>query len=417
MSDILTKLIMLLCIVIFDAVLYFLLIRSFPALKTKRLRYISWIYLAISLFVFLCFWFLDWLFMEIKLQANRSIVAFIIFNLGVKLMLFVFLVLDNGLILVQSVYYKWRRAQDNHKIEASAGPGISRKQFLVKATLMSASVPLLIKGFNIINQAYNYQVRRVRVTLPNLPKAFHGLKIGQISDIHSGSYDKDSAVGGGVELLMQERADLIFFTGDLVNRTTDEVHDYFKVFQKVRAPLGVYSVLGNHDYGDYASWPSAQAKQQDFQNMLAAHQELGWTLLRNQNQLIREGGETLAILGVENWGVKRFSKYGKIEDAYAGTEEAASRLLLSHDPSHWEAKVLDYPDIDITFSGHTHGFQFGVEAGNFRWSPSQYLYKQWAGLYQKGTQYIYVNRGYGYIGLPGRVGITPEVTIIELARA
>ena len=150
--------------------------------------------------------------------------------------------------------------------------------------------------------------------------------------------------------------------------------------------------------------------------MLAAHGELGWELLRNENRIFTGNGESLAILGVENWGIKRFSKYGKIEDAYKGTEEASARLLLSHDPSHWEAKVLDYEDIDVTFSGHTHGFQFGVEIGDFRWSPSQYLYKQWAGLYQKGSQYIYVNRGYGFIGLPGRFGIPPEITVIELVR-
>jgi predicted MPP superfamily phosphohydrolase len=184
----------------------------------------------------------------------------------------------------------------------------------------------------------------------------------------------------------------------------------------VAAPLGVFSVLGNHDYGEYRSWGSQQEKQQDFRNMLKAHQQLGWKLLRNENHLINENGESLAILGVENWGVRRFSKYGKLDVAYQGTEEAAVRLLLSHDPSHWEAKVLDYSDIDVTFSGHTHGFQFGIEAGQFKWSPSQYLYKQWAGLYQKQSQHIYVNRGYGFIGMPGRVGISPEITVIELVR-
>ncbi len=417
MSDSLTRLVMLLGIVIFDIVLYLLLIRSFPALRTTKWRYLSWIYLILCLAVFLCFCFLDWIFMDIKLQSNRSIVAFIIFNLAVKLLMFIFLILDNGLKFVQNIYQKWKPTITSNQIEPSAGPRISRKQFIVKATLLTASVPLLIKGFNIINRAYDYQVRRVRIPLPNLPKAFHGLKIGQISDIHAGSYDQQSEVVGGVDLLLQERPDVVFFTGDLVNRTAKEVHDYFGIFQKVKAPLGVYSVLGNHDYGDYAKWPSLEAKQQDFQLMLAAHQELGWNLLRNENQIITRNGESLAIMGVENWGIKRFSKYGKINDAYTGTEEAAIRLLLSHDPSHWEAQVLDYPDIDVTFSGHTHGFQFGLEAGNFRWSPSQYLYKQWAGLYQNGSQYIYVNRGYGYIGLPGRVGITPEITVVELVRS
>jgi predicted MPP superfamily phosphohydrolase len=282
---------------------------------------------------------------------------------------------------------------------------------------MAATVPVAVKGFNIINKAYEYQVRRIRIQLPKLPQAFHGLKIGQISDIHSGSFDNKVAVRGGLDLLMQEKPDVIFFTGDLVNRQTDEVDEYIDVFNKVKAPLGVYSVLGNHDYGEYRSWPSVQAKQQDFQDMLTAHEELGWKLLRNENHILRDHGASLAILGVENWGIKRFSKYGKVEDAHTGTEEVPTKLLLSHDPSHWEAKVLNYPDIDVTFSGHTHGFQFGIEAGGFRWSPSQYLYNQWAGLYQKGPQYIYVNRGYGFVGIPGRIGINPEITIVELVKS
>ena len=327
MSDTITKLIMLLGIVIFDVVLYFMLVRSFPALKTERWKYFSWIYLVLSLAVFLCFCFLDWLFMDISLESNRAIIGFIITTQAVKLLVFIFLVLDNGFKAIQLVREKFWPSQVTPETK-SPGAGISRKQFLVKATLLTASVPLLIKGFNIINQAYDYQIRRVSIKLPNLPRAFHGLKLAQISDIHSGSYDKNSAVASGVELLMGERPDLVFFTGDLVNRRTDEINDYFSIFQKVQAPLGVFSVLGNHDYGDYSTWPSPQAKQKEFQNMLAAHRELGWNLLRNQNKLIEENGEKLAILGVENWGVKRFSKYGKIEEAYAGTEEAATRLSV-----------------------------------------------------------------------------------------
>ena len=413
MSDILTKLIMLLGIAVFDAVLFLLLRKSFPKLKGKW-KYFNWLYLFICLLVLLCFLFLDWIFMEISLESNRAIIAFVITVQAAKLLIFIFLMLDNLVGLSRGLIYKL--IPKIKPVEAIPGKNISRKVFLVRATLVAGSIPLLIKGFNIVNQAYDYRVRKIKVEMHNLPKAFHGIRIGQISDIHSGSYGINAQVGGGVDLLMQERTDMIFFTGDLVNRCTEEIHEYFGIFQKVQAPLGVFSILGNHDYGDYNDWPSPQAKRKDFENMLAAHHELGWELLRNEHRILTESSESLAILGVENWGIKRFSKYGKIEEAYAGTGEASCRLLLSHDPSHWEAKVLDYPDIDMTFSGHTHGFQFGVEAGNFRWSPSQYLYKQWAGLYQKGSQYIYVNRGYGFIGLPGRVGIPPEITVFELVR-
>jgi predicted MPP superfamily phosphohydrolase len=352
--------------------------------------------------------------MDISLESNRAVIAFIIAVLAIQLVVFIFLILDNLAGFGEKLFYGLMPGK--RPAETIPGECISRNKFLVRATLAAGSIPLMIKGFNIANQAYDYRVKKVTIKLPNLPKAFHGLRIGQISDIHSGSYGEKSRVGGGVDLLIQERPDMIFFTGDLVNQQTDEIHDYFGTFKKVQAPLGVFSILGNHDYGDYNIWPSPQAKIRDFEKMLAAHRELGWDLLRNENRILTENGESLAILGVENWGVKRFSKYGKIEDAYKGTEEASARLLLSHDPSHWEAKVLNYPDIDVTFSGHTHGFQFGIEAGNFRWSPSQYLYNQWAGLYQEGSQQIYVNRGYGFIGLPGRFGIPPEITIFELVK-
>jgi uncharacterized protein len=225
-------------------------------------------------------------------------------------------------------------------------------------------------------------------------------------------------VKGGVEMVLKEKPDLILFTGDLVNNESREVNEYIDVFNKLRAHLGVYSITGNHDYGDYKSWPDQAAKKKNFIDLMEAHRLLGFDLLMNENRSLRQNGESLAIIGIENWGAGRFSKYGKLAVAYAGIEEASIKILLSHDPSHWDAQVRpQYGDIDLTLSGHTHGFQFGVEIGNFKWSPSQYAYKQWAGLYQEGNQYLYVNRGFGYIGYPGRVGMPPEITILELTRA
>jgi predicted MPP superfamily phosphohydrolase len=225
-------------------------------------------------------------------------------------------------------------------------------------------------------------------------------------------------VKGGVEMLLKEKPDVIFFTGDLVNNNTTEVKNYIDVFQKVKAPMGVFAVTGNHDYGDYQTWDSTEAKTKNFEDLIIAHKELGFDLLLNENRWLQEGNDKIAIIGNENWGAGRFSKYGDLGKAYSGSEEAPVKLLLSHDPSHWDAQVRkDFKDIDVMFAGHTHGFQFGVEIGNIKWSPSQYIYEQWAGLYQQNSQYLYVNRGFGFIGYPGRVGIPPELTIVTLKKA
>lgn len=298
------------------------------------------------------------------------------------------------------------------------GEAITRSEFLSKAALVATAVPFGAFAYGIISGAHDYRIRHVTVKLPNLPKAFDGIRIGQLSDIHSGSFWNKTAVKGGVEMMLKQKPDLIFFTGDLVNNEASEVKDYLDVFEKLKAPLGVYSVTGNHDYGDYKSWASKADKAENFKNLVQAHKLMNFDILMNEHRIIEQGGEKLAILGIENWGGGRFAKYGKLSQAYAGTDEAAVKLLLSHDPSHWDAQVrTEYSDIDMAFAGHTHGFQFGVELGDFKWSPSQYAYKQWAGLYQEGKQYLYVNRGFGYIGYPGRVGMPPELTIVELKTA
>ncbi len=298
------------------------------------------------------------------------------------------------------------------------GQSIPRSEFLAKTALIAASVPFGTMAYGIISGAHDYRLRRTVVKLPNLPPSFDGITIGQVSDIHSGSFFNKTAVRGGVEMMMQERPDVIFFTGDLVNNEASEVQEYINVFNKLQAPYGVFSVTGNHDYGDYHQWPSEEAKRQNFKDLIAAHQLLGFNLLMNDHHFLEIDGDKVAIIGIENWGGGRFAKYGKLDKAHSGTDGAPVKLLLSHDPSHWDAQVRPlYPDVDLMFSGHTHGFQFGVEIGNFKWSPSQYAYKQWAGLHQEGSQYLYVNRGFGYLGYPGRIGMPPELTIIELKRA
>ncbi len=298
------------------------------------------------------------------------------------------------------------------------GRAIPRSEFISKMALVAGAVPALTMSYGILSGAHDYRIRRKTIYFPNLPKEFDGIQIGQLSDIHSGSFFNKTAVKGGVEMLLGEKPDLIFFTGDLVNNEADEVKEYISIFDKVKAPLGVYSTLGNHDYGDYKNWSSEAAKAQNLENLKVAHKELGWRLMMNEHVPVKVDGEQIALLGIENWGAGRFAKYGKMDLAHQGTEEYPFKVLLSHDPSHWDAQVRpNYGDVDLMLSGHTHGFQFGVEIGGFKWSPSQYVYKQWAGLYQEGNQHLYVNRGFGYLGYPGRIGILPEITILELKRA
>lgn len=347
---------------------------------------------------------------ERKGVFKRVFLPLFFLNYAAKLFAAFFLFLDD---ITRGVRWGWQLAA-----VGTASTTIARSTLLTKVAMLSGIVPLLIMGYGIIAGAHAYKVHRVKVKLPHLPSAFHGLRIGQLSDIHCGSFVDKEAIRVGVDLLRRENPDLIFFTGDLVNDTADEVTDYLDVFDQVQAPLGVYSVLGNHDYGDYVDWPSAEEKEDNLQALCAAHRQLGWHLLRNEHAIITRGDDQLAIIGVENWGTGAFSKYGRLDQAYRGTEAVPVKLLLSHDPSHWDAQVKpNYPDIDVTFSGHTHGFQLGIELGRLKWSPVQYRYKQWAGLYQAGAQFLYVNRGYGYLGYPGRVGMWPEITIMELEKA
>jgi predicted MPP superfamily phosphohydrolase len=299
------------------------------------------------------------------------------------------------------------------------GEPISRSSFLVKAGLITAAIPLTSLTWGIAKGAYDYKVKRRTLILPNLPASFEGMKLGQISDIHSGSFYNPRAVLGGVEMLLAEKPDLIFFTGDIVNDMATEMRDYQDIFSKVKAPLGVYSVLGNHDYGEYhfGKSPSA-AKAKNLQDVIKTHQLMGWDLLMNEHRRLKINGEEIGILGIENWGTGRFPKYGRMDLATKDTDDLPVKLLLSHDPSHWRAEVLPkYSQIDAMFSGHTHGMQFGVRTEDFQWSPVQYIYKEWAGLYQEKNQQLYVNVGYGFLGYPGRVGILPEITIFELKRA
>ena len=294
----------------------------------------------------------------------------------------------------------------------------SRSKFLKNAVLAVGAIPFTTLLYGVIRNAYRYTIERVTVKLDNLPTELEGLKIIQISDIHSGSFTYKEPVKRAIELINKEEADLVFFTGDLVNDRASEMDNFMDVFDKIQSKMGVYSILGNHDYGDYARWRDDNEKVANFKRLKEIHKELGWNLLLNENRLLEVGNAILGIIGVENWSARGFRTSGKLDEAHAGTEKAQVKLLLSHDPSHWDAQVnKEYKDIDITFSGHTHGMQFGIRIpGLVNWSPAKFMYKQWGGLYQKGKQYIYVNRGLGFLGYPGRVGMLPEITVMELKK-
>ena len=294
--------------------------------------------------------------------------------------------------------------------------GIPRSTFLswMGVGLSSTLFFSLLYGFG---NKYNYKVIKKKIVLKGLPTAFKGFKIIHISDIHSGSLKDKSAVLKGIELIEKQNADLVLFTGDLVNDRASEMHDWMDVFGKIKAPHGVFSTLGNHDYGDYVKWDTVEEKKQNLDALKKVHHDLGWRLLMNENTSIEKSGEKIKIVGIENWGAKaRFPKYGKMDLAMQGISKEDVAILLSHDPSHWEAEVIPkYSSIQLTLSGHTHGMQFGLENPYFKWSPVQWVYKQWAGIYDNKDQQLYVNRGFGFLGYPGRVGILPEITLIELS--
>ena len=303
----------------------------------------------------------------------------------------------------------------NTEVDSESSDGISRSVFIswlgvaVGGTLYAS----LLYGFT---NKYKYKLTRVPLKFDNLPTAFRGLKIIQISDVHSGSFTNPAAVEHGIDMILAAKPDLILFTGDLVNDRASEMHDYQAMFSRLRAPMGVFSTLGNHDYGDYVTWDSPEQKTANLEALKKLQGDMGWRLLMNEHVVLEKDGQEIALIGIENWSAKmRFPKHGRMEQAYAGTEKYPFKILMSHDPSHWDAQVRpQYGDIDLALAGHTHGMQFGIEIPGFKWSPVKYMYKEWAGLYEEGRQKLYVNRGYGFIGYPGRVGILPEITLIEL---
>ncbi len=293
-----------------------------------------------------------------------------------------------------------------------------RRKFVSQVALGLAAVPFISLIYGMTIGKYNYKVIRQALFFKDLPDAFDGFKITQISDIHSGSFDDENKIRYAIDLINEQESDLLLFTGDIVNAKADEMHPWIEIFNGLKKfEHGKYSVLGNHDYGAYLDWKSEKAKADNFVAIKDLHRQIDFKLMLNENVKIKKGDDEIALIGVENWG-KHFGEYGDINKASENLTEADFKILMSHDPSHWEYIVKKHPkNIQLTLSGHTHGMQFGIEIpGYFKWSLAKYLYKQWAGLYEEFGRYVYVNRGFGFHAYPGRVGIMPEITVFELKK-
>lgn len=409
-------------VVIFISILILLDTYFYQALKTvlqkaaprtKDLVFgLHWAITVLAILGFMLFVFTsqDFLGKKVRTYLFATILGLFL----AKLTAAAFFVADDMRRLIQ--WLSGKLYFSNTEGSTMADEGISRSVFLSWAGIVAGSTLFgsLLYGYS---NKYNYKVKNVQLNFPNLPPAFKGFKILHISDIHSGSFMNKRAVEHGIKMIQKQNADIILFTGDIVNDKATEMDDYKDVFRLLKAPHGVYSTLGNHDYGDYVQWPiNGITKAQNLENVKQVHADMGWKLMMNENVPIEKDGQSICLIGIENWSNKaRFPKYGRMDLAYPGAEKYPFKILMSHDPSHWDGQVKkEYPAIDLMLSGHTHGMQFGIDIPGFKWSPVEYVYKQWAGLYEEDKQKLYVNRGFGFIGYPGRVGVLPEITVIEL---
>lgn len=329
------------------------------------------------------------------------------------------------ILLIEDVFRLWHALSvlvyDKMGWEAKGNnPYFEDRRKLVSTIGMAiASIPFLSVLHGVTLGKYNFKVKKITLYFKDLPDLFDGFSITQISDVHSGSFDSPDDVAKGIDLINEQKSDIVVFTGDLVNNISTEFDPWVDYFKKIEAPMGKYSIVGNHDYGDYIPWPDLDAKTQNFRELMAQHGKIGFRLLMNENIIFTRDSQQLALIGVQNWGLPPFPQHGDLELANKGLDNDIFRVLLSHDPSHWDAKVLPFRDhVHLTLSGHTHGMQFGIEIpGIIQWSPVKYRYPRWAGLYKEAEKYLYVNRGFGFIGFAGRVGIWPEVTKIILKKA
>lgn len=400
-------------ITILVIIIFLLELYAFQAIKTitksKIIRF-TWLFVSVVVYVN---------FLYVALTYDRSQGQTPQFQMAMGLMLTVLIPkIVVLLVMFGEDIYRWgvKLFSTIFSKEKESLPG--RRKFLSQLALGLAAIPFAGFIYGIIQGKYNYKVLKYQLHFKDLPEAFDGYTITQISDIHSGSFTNRQKIQYGVDLINQQHSDILLFTGDIVNNKADEMDDWIAVFDKLKAKEGKYAVLGNHDYGDYMDWKNPQDKIDNFKAVKNIHKKIGFDLLLNEHRYLEKGGQKIALIGVENWG-KGFNEAGDLQKASKGIQQDDFKILMSHDPSHWEYKVKqDSLNYHLTLSGHTHGLQMGIEIpGWIKWSPSKYVYKQWAGLYQEYGRYINVNRGFGYHAFPGRVGIWPEITVIELKKA
>ena len=399
------------------SILFFLIFQwySYQAIKTFTSN--RWILFAYFLFVIMVVGNL--IFYTLILDRSTTNEPKLMYAIGFFLSLFVFQILvaiflmgEDIFRIPQGIYAYFSKIPDQNQFLPQ------RRKLISQIAVGLAAIPFTSLLYGMFRGKYNFKVLAYELEYDDLPEAFEGFKITQISDIHSGSFDNAKKVQYGVDLVNAQGSDVVFFTGDLVNNKAEEILPWIETFKKINAKHGVYSVLGNHDYGDYMRWESPEAKKKNMQALEKAQKQMGWDLLLNQSRFIEKDGQRIAVIGVENWG-SGFKQVGDLNKALADVSEKDFKILMSHDPSHWEAEVLPHPfKIHLTLSGHTHGMQFGIEIpGWIKWSPVKWRYKQWAGVYQESDQRLNVNRGFGYLAYPGRVGIWPEVTVITLTKS
>lgn len=405
----------LLVFIAIDIYVYLALRKSIE--KSKFRWQLTVVYLLSVLLSYIGFYYLYFYFttkpLQVSLWPNLFIGYFFSFFVF-KLLLLIFFFFEDIFRFFEIVFKLTLKPYKNgHKKLTKPG----RRGFIRTAGLVVAGIPFASMLYGITKGKYNFRVNKINLGFDNLPTAFEGFKIVQISDIHSGSFDNVDAIKEGIQLINDQSPDVILFTGDLVNNDSREIRPFINEFKNLKAAHGVFSVLGNHDYGDYKKWSSVEEKAANMELLYDFQKEMGFVLLNNEHAVLHKDGASIGIYGVENWGNPPFPQRGDLDIALKGNEAEPFKILMSHDPTHWDKVVIDHPaHIDLTLSGHTHGMQFGVEIPGFKWSPIKYIYPQWAGLYEKKQQLLYVNRGFGFLGFPGRVGIWPEITSIELTK-
>ncbi|MGB3774503.1 MAG: metallophosphoesterase [Leeuwenhoekiella sp.] len=387
---------------------------AFQAFKTiTKIQWVHYIYLLLSLIVLA-----NLIYHISTMNPSRGFSTPTMFAMGFFLVLFVpklltvsFMIIEDIFRLLVGLYDRFLGSENNFSIP-------SRRKFISGFALGLAAIPFLSLLYGMYKGKYRFRVLYYDLYFEDLPEAFEGYKITQISDIHSGSFDNHEKISYAVDLVNKQKGDVILFTGDLVNNTADEMEGWQELFSSLKAQDGVYSVLGNHDYGDYVTWESEKAKEQNLNDLKNLERAMGWDLLLNENRSITRGDQKISIVGVENWGSGGFKKAGDIDTAAKDLTASDFKILMSHDPSYWTEKLKIHPkNFQLTLSGHTHGMQFGIEIPGFiKWSPVQYRYKNWAGIYEHQKRIINVNRGFGFLGYPGRVGIWPEITSITLRK-